>query len=653
MARQPDAPVVKTPDSGLDGLVTSSPVGRRLLLFVAALLALLILPSTAAGVVEIRNLDASEYPIVRLSVITGKLTEDQPSLTENGETVSSLDAKNLGRAKSVVLAIDQSKSMRGDALKDAINAARAFLEAKPVSDRIAVVSFGSEAVQLTSFSSSTIDADTALRTLSADKRTGTALYDAVGLASDALASEPLQGRVIVLLTDGSDLNSETTLFESINRATDAGVAVYSIGIESKRFSPDAVQRIADETGGTYYSASSTKALTEVYAAVADELVRTWQMEYVTTARPGDSWAIVASADGQGEGSVTLAIPEGLGTPASEPSKPSGLLPATLYRSGWGPWAFGGIVGLLILAALVLALASPRSAWLRQRLAPHVGERKSTPKTAATKAKRSIGLASLYRLTERTFGHRRSWGRIETQLARADVPLRTVEFVYLSAGLGIFGALFPAAAGASGLIILAGGVAGALLPLLVVWIKAGRRVRAFDDQLPDLLVTLSSSLKAGHSLRHGIQNIVDEGEPPASKEFQRVLAEARLGRPMDEALEDMARRVGSKDFEYVVTAIAIQREVGGSLAGLFDLVSETVRGRQQFRRKIRSLTAMGRMSAYVLIALPFFMAFAITLMNPEYMEPLYNTDTGHLLIAIGLVAMAIGAVILKKIVSFKG
>ena len=130
---------------------------------------------------------------------------------------------------------------------------------------------------------------------------------------------------------------------------------------------------------------------------------------------------------------------------------------------------------------------------------------------------------------------------------------------------------------------------------------------FENQLPDLLITLAASLKAGHSFRQGIQSVVDEGAEPAAKEFKRVLTETQLGKPMDDALGDMAERVGSKNFTFVITAVTIQRQIGGSLAGLFDMVAETVRQRQQFARKVRGLTAMGRMSAYVLVGLPFFIA----------------------------------------------
>ena len=132
-----------------------------------------------------------------------------------------------------------------------------------------------------------------------------------------------------------------------------------------------------------------------------------------------------------------------------------------------------------------------------------------------------------------------------------------------------------------------------------------------------------------------------------------LTETQLGRPMDDAMSEMAQRLGSNNFQFVMSAVSIQRQVGGSLATLFDMVADTVRQRHQFQRKIKGLTAMGRMSAYVLVGLPFFVFFAIFLINHTYMEPLLTTSTGHKLIAIGMTMMVIGSLMLKKIVSFKG
>jgi tight adherence protein B len=243
--------------------------------------------------------------------------------------------------------------------------------------------------------------------------------------------------------------------------------------------------------------------------------------------------------------------------------------------------------------------------------------------------------------------------LQRLLTRADLPLLAAELLYIAVGSAIFVALICSIAGAPALVtlLLMAGAGG--FPIVWVAMRAGKRIKAFDNQLADLLITIAASLKAGHSFRHAIQSVVDEGAEPAAKEFRRVLTETRLGRPMDEALGEMADRVGSKNLSFVLNAVTIQRQIGGSLAGLFDMVAETVRQRQQFARKIRSLTAMGRMSAYVLGGLPFAMAILISLISPTYMTPLWHSSAGHEMVIVALVMLAIGGVILRKIVSFKG
>jgi tight adherence protein B len=310
------------------------------------------------------------------------------------------------------------------------------------------------------------------------------------------------------------------------------------------------------------------------------------------------------------------------------------------------------VGLLVLLAACFWLASQRGSRLRARIEPHLGvvdRGAKVPRqrgSAAARAQVADGL-------EQVLGNLRQFKRLQLTLERADLPLRAGELLAICAGVGLFCGFLAAAMASPALVILATmGVFGSL-PLAYVSFKAGARVRRFENQLPDLLITIAASLKAGHSFRQGIQSVVDEGAEPAAKEFRRVLTETQLGKPMDNALADLAGRVGSKNLTFVINAVTIQRQIGGSLAGLFDMVADTVRQRQQFLRKVKGLTAMGRMSAYVLVALPIFIAIVVTLMNPVYMSPLYHSATGQKLIGTGVVMILIGSAMLKKTVSFKG
>jgi tight adherence protein B len=621
---------------------------RRQILLAA--LAGLLLPALASAGVEVKAVDTTAYPTVKVSVLTDAPTFRAPKLTEDGQTPAGLSAENLGRAKAVMLVLDRSRSMRGQPLADAVAAARSFIDAKPSADRIAITTFATRAVALTGFTTATINADTALRTISVDPVEGTTLWDAIVLSANALAGEDLPARVIILVTDGNETMSEASLADATRAAKDAGVAVYPIAIESPLFTPAPLKQLAEETGGTYYGAASSEALAQIYASIAEELKRTWQITYVTAARPGDHLTVEASTPGDKPVEAPLVIP-GFSPPADN-AKPSPLLPEHVLESSWGALVLGGAVGLLVLLAGLFAFAAKKGAWLSHRLDPHVGPTEA--EVRRPDGRERLALASgLFRATERTFGHLRRWQRIGNMIERADLPIRTVEFVYLMGGSALFAGLIAAVAGLPSLIILAVLGVGAVIPYLVVYVKARRRLRAFENQLPDLLVTMAASLKAGHSFRQGLQAVVEEDQDPASKEFKRVLAETRLGRPMDAALTEMARRLGSSDFEFVITAVTIQRQVGGSLAGIFDMVADTVRDRQQFKRKIRGLTAMGRMSAYTLVGLPFFVLGMVTLLNAEYMAPLYDSHTGHMLLIVMLVMMAFGSLILKKIVSFKG
>jgi tight adherence protein B len=263
------------------------------------------------------------------------------------------------------------------------------------------------------------------------------------------------------------------------------------------------------------------------------------------------------------------------------------------------------------------------------------------------------LASVFRMTEKLFGKLKIWQRISKMLERADVPLRTVEFFWIEVAALLVAFVVGTILGFPIPVVLLFALVAGSIPYGIVWMKMRKRIRAFEDQLPDMLITIAASLKAGHSFKQGLQAVVDEGHPPANEEVKRVLMNASLGKPMDDALAEMSDRVGSANFEFAITAVTIQRQVGGSLASLFDMVADTVRQRQQFARKIRALTAMGRMSAYTLIAVPFFIAGAVTVLNRSYMRPLYWTKAGHFLIVLGLVMMGLGSLVLKKIVSFRG
>jgi hypothetical protein len=260
--------------------------------------------------------------------------------------------------------------MKGKPLANAIAAARSFVAGKAAADRLAVVTFGRSAVQTTRFSSATIDTDSALRNLALDAQQGTALYDAIHLASLALATEVNPGRVIVIMTDGSNVAQGVSLQKAITSARRAGAAVYAIGIESSDFERGPLQQVADATGGAYYGASSSAALAQAYDAVAQDLARTWRLSYLTAARPGHTLKLTTSVPRYGSATTQTTIPGS--TPAPEGEGVTSFLPDLVFTSGMAALLLSLAVGTSILLAVGLAMATPASTRLRRRLSPHTG-----------------------------------------------------------------------------------------------------------------------------------------------------------------------------------------------------------------------------------------------------------------------------------------
>jgi tight adherence protein B len=237
------------------------------------------------------------------------------------------------------------------------------------------------------------------------------------------------------------------------------------------------------------------------------------------------------------------------------------------------------------------------------------------------------------------------------LERAGVKVPPQQFVVLISAA----ALTAAALG----YLLAGPLVGVLLGALVPALTklglarmVGRRQAAFADQLDDSLQLMASSLRAGHSLLQALDSVSREAEEPTSGEFSRVINETRIGRDVGPALDETARRMDSQDFLWVTQAIAINREVGGNLADVLDGVGDTIRERNQIRRQVRALSAEGRLSAIVLMALPFGIAAFLSVSNPAYIAKFSQSFTGYVMIAVALVLLTVGALWLRKVVKFK-
>lgn len=239
--------------------------------------------------------------------------------------------------------------------------------------------------------------------------------------------------------------------------------------------------------------------------------------------------------------------------------------------------------------------------------------------------------------------------LDERLEQAGIKMLAGEFLTLVVLAALAGAVFGALILPNIIFVLLVAAVGAAVPF--VWLRRARRKRqnALNDQLADTLSILASSLRAGYSFLQALDTVAKEIGEPSAHEFQRVVAEIRLGRPIDEALIAMAQRVGSDDLKWAVIAINVQRQVGGNLAEVLDIVANTVRERGYLRRLVRVLSAEGRLSIAILSALPFLLLLYEAVVNPEYVKLLFTHPLGIVMLIAGAVAMSLGVFWMTRIV----
>lgn len=329
-----------------------------------------------------------------------------------------------------------------------------------------------------------------------------------------------------------------------------------------------------------------------------------------------------------------------------------VLAETFWTSDAAQYGIAGVVALVafLLAWFLLGSAArskaDRDVAARMQAVMRAGEHSSTPQGTPT------GSWIPDQVTQ--FGTRFAEARglserLDLQLEAAGVSLRSGEFVVATVAAAIIGAVLGAALLQSLLLALVIGVVAAAGPRIALKVALGRRAEKLREQLPDVLTIMASSLRAGHSFLQSLDTVAKEISQPAAAEFQRVVAEIRLGRAAEDAMESMAERVGSEDFKWAVLAVNIQREVGGNLAEILDNVADTLRERAMIRRQIRVLTSEGRLSAWVLSILPAAIGLYMFAVNPDYISLLFTTTLGWVMTITALCLLVIGIFWMKKVV----
>jgi tight adherence protein B len=300
---------------------------------------------------------------------------------------------------------------------------------------------------------------------------------------------------------------------------------------------------------------------------------------------------------------------------------------------------GGVVaGLAIVVAVVLRLGKDRP-----QTGPEVRRPLSDPRARRLDdaVASSPTLRRAIEVTANLAQRRGLLGSVERKLRAADVPVRPAELILANlAAVIVLPIVVTAVTGSTSkaVVTLVLAVVG---PQLALKFLVARRRKRFSAQLPDALTTLAGSLRAGRSIGQAMEALSREMPDPIGRELRKIVAEIRLGRPLQDALSDAAERIDSADFRWAVLAMQIQAEVGGNLAELLDQVAETMRERSRMKGEVKALTAEGRASAMMLVIMVPALGAVMYVMNREYMEPLFTTGTGKMLLGISTVMISGG------------
>lgn len=300
-------------------------------------------------------------------------------------------------------------------------------------------------------------------------------------------------------------------------------------------------------------------------------------------------------------------------------------------------------GVILLIGLMIA-ERPKSVGARLR------ELTSTEAASAPLSPSRIAREDAIPLLTRMLTGRRMTERMYVELSAAGLPIRPSEFVGILAGSVVLSQVFAWATAHTivGHVVL--GIIGVALPMTVVKSLQKKRRLAFDGQIVDALVTMSASFRSGFSLLRAMQMVAQEMPAPISKEFERVVNEVGVGRPLEDALRASVARVGSYDFDLVVTAVLIHLQVGGNLAEILETIADTIRERAKVMGEMRALTAEGRISGLVLVILPIALAVVLYAKRPEYMTSLINDPIGPGLIGTAAALQVVGVLIMRRMLT---
>jgi tight adherence protein B len=544
--------------------------------------------------------------------------------------------------------------MDGKKFEEAKAAANAFLDEVPDDVYVGLVTFADD---VTVAQKPTRDTQ-AVRDVvdSLELTSETRLYDGV-LGAVQLAGQE-GARSILVLSDGRDTSS-TPLTDVTSAIDSAGVKVDVVALAQDGDDEALLEQLSHAGGGKVLKADDPEALSKLFSKEAQLLA---QQVLVTVTPPADkagaegTVAVTLQVDGEpitDEAFVALPKVETQVGGGELGSDLQAVDPGVIVPQGWMYVGIGALM-LGLMTVLVLALGgtgekkkdsldSRIEAYTRSGAKRIAAANRETESSSMTQQAVAVAESVLE-------GQKGLEVALGARLEAAGLALKPAEWLLIHFGIALsFGVLSLLLGGGSVVFMVLGLVLGLAMPWVYLMFKRKRRLAAFKNQLADTLQLMAGSLSAGLSLAQSVDTVVREGTDPMAGEFRRALVEARLGVEIEDALTGVAERMQSVDFEWVVMAIRIQREVGGNLSELLNKVAETIREREYLQRQVQTLSAEGRLSVWILGGLPPGFMLYLFVANPTYLQPMYTSPLGWVMLTVMAVLLTAGIFWMKKVV----
>jgi tight adherence protein B len=622
----------------------------------------------------LRKVDAVDPSNATVQFIFTGEDGDVPSaqLVENGITPDASAPRPLpaDTPMSTALVFDTAAAMDDSgALLEAKDAAKAWVRSRTGDDAafqaFAVFVASDAGMQLQDFTTDTERLVSAIDRVAppstAEGREQSALWSAVRQAADGLAERSGTQPNLVIMTGTNDNVSGRDRTVATGAVTSSGATVFAAQLANEGYSSGPVDGLVATNGGLSFSTSDGTGFGGLVDTIAEAVE---DEQYVMPFESAVGIGTVADLGlTVGESTANASVVIGSSVQGKVALNPE------IIEAGGGVTFLQGNLGLILMVLVVLLAVGLlaygivmiffREDRLKAVLEPYeatvlgaqVADDRDNDDVNTSLARTAI-VQRAVELTEQVAQDRGLLVKVEHSLERANLPLRAGEALFFYLVVVVVLTLLALIVTGNLIIGLIVGVFAAMVPAATVNFLAARRRKQFMALLPDTLSLLSGTLRAGYSLMQGVEAVSQEVAEPMGQELRRVVTEARLGRPLEEALDGTSERMASPDFAWAVMAIRIQREVGGNLAELLLTVADTMVQRERLRRDVQALTAEGRVSAMVLGILPIGLGAVMFVMNPDYAGKLLNDGLGNVLLGLAVVSMLIGFVWMKKIIDIE-